>query len=40
VTVSAGHRASEALGILERNGGDTGMGTTTGRSDMERTDRM
>ena len=40
VTVNAGHRATEALGILQRNGGDTGMGTLTGRSDVEHTDRM
>jgi hypothetical protein len=30
VTVNAGHRAAEALGILERHGGDTGTGTGTG----------
>jgi surface antigen len=40
VTVSAGHRASEALGLLERHGGDTGMGTMTGRPGMEGRDRM
>jgi hypothetical protein len=40
VTVNAGHRAAEALGILQRNGGETGMGSATQRSDMERRDRM
>lgn len=40
VTVSAGHRASEALGVLERSGGNTGMGTTAGRPDVETGDRQ
>lgn len=36
VTVNAGHRAGEALTILERNGGDTGLRTTTGPADTGR----
>jgi hypothetical protein len=31
VTVNAGHRATEALNILQRNGGDTGMDTAPAR---------
>jgi hypothetical protein len=40
VTVNAGHRATEALGILERSNGNTGMGTMTGTSGMASTDRL
>jgi hypothetical protein len=41
VTVNAGHRAAEALGILERHGGETGLGrgTTTGLTESERRNR-
>jgi hypothetical protein len=39
VTVNAGHRAAEALGVLERHGGETGMGSLTGRSDAGLSDR-
>jgi hypothetical protein len=38
VTVSAGHRASEALGILQRNGGETGMGSPTSGPNVARRD--
>jgi hypothetical protein len=39
--VNAGHRAAEALGILERHGGETGLGrgTTTGLTESERRNR-
>lgn len=36
VTVNAGHRAAEALGILERHNGETGLGASTGQSGTER----
>lgn len=38
MTVNAGHRATEALGVLERFGGDTGLGAMTGRTDTQRRD--
>ena len=38
VTANAGYRATEALGVFERFGGETGLGPMTGPTDTQRRD--